>query len=160
MPQNNAIGDRGESIFNTRVTQDNLFKVYFMGEKAPIVDFLLEILDDATPYYFMVQVKGTTQGYQVDGNLQASVEESKMIKLLERKMPTYVAGVDVNDEIVYLCPAFDINTRYPSIPTNHYLKLSDKPGSRATLDLLKQDVINFWDNSNMSNFKSSYVSLL
>lgn len=82
MPQNNAIGDRGESIFNTRVTQDNLFKVYFMGEKAPIVDFLLEILDDATPYYSMVQVKGTTLGYLAGGNLQASVEEAKMIKLL------------------------------------------------------------------------------
>lgn len=32
MAQQNAIGNRGETIFSTRITQDNLFKVYFLGE--------------------------------------------------------------------------------------------------------------------------------
>lgn len=160
MAQQNAIGDRGESIFNTRITQDNLFKVYFLGEKAPIVDFLLEILDPATPYYFLVQVKGTTLGYQAGGNLKACVEEDKMIKLLQRELPTYVAGVDVDREIVYLCPAFDPTTRYPSIPVTHSLQLVNKVASRAILDLLKQDVINYWANSGMSNYKATYHSIL
>lgn len=160
MANQNAIGDRGESIFMTRITQWNYFKVYFLGEKAPIVDFLLEILDIATPYYFLVQVKGTTLGYQQGGNLKANVDNDKMIKLLNRTLPTYVAGVDVNDEKVYLCPAFEPALRYPSIPTRHKLEFADSNASRATLNLIKEDVINFWQHSNMGQYKSQYHSLL
>ena len=60
MADKNAQGERGESIFKTRITQGDLFAIYFLGEKAPIVDFLLEINDKDTPYPFMVQVKSTT----------------------------------------------------------------------------------------------------
>lgn len=53
----NAIGDRGESIFMSRITEGFLFRVYFLGEKAPIGDFILEINDESTPYECMIQVK-------------------------------------------------------------------------------------------------------
>lgn len=49
MPTQNAIGDRGESIFTTRISEFYQFKVYFLGEKAPIVDFLLEVEDTDKP---------------------------------------------------------------------------------------------------------------
>lgn len=131
-----------------------------MGEKAPIVDFLLEILDENTPYYFMVQVKSTTQGYQKNGDLKASVDENKMKKLLERHMPTYVAGVDVNKEKVYLCPAFDPNTKYSSIPTTHCLSLSAKKNSQKLLNQLKDDVINFWNTVKVLDSKTKFKSSL
>ena len=67
MPDRNAVGDRGESIFHSRITEHYMFNVYFLGEKAPIVDFLLEIRDEKKPYYCIVQVKSTEQGYDAMG---------------------------------------------------------------------------------------------
>jgi len=160
MANTNAIGDRGESIFNTRITQGNVFKVYFLGEKAPFVDFLLEILDPNNRYYFLVQVKGTSQGYNRNGYLKAHVENSKLLELTKRDLPTYIAGVDIDNEIVYLCPAFGRTVTFSSIPTTHFLKLSDKATSLQTINLLKQDVITYWQNSNSSTYKSAYQSLL
>ena len=160
MSTQNAIGDRGESIFTTRITQYNLFKVYFLGEKAPIVDFLLEILDEQHPYYFMVQVKSTELGYNKDGKLKAVVPNDKYVKLVERLVPTYVAGVDVSTETVYLCPAFDVGTKYTTIPVTHLLSLSQKKKSKASLNLLKQDVINYYKSSGLGQYKAQYKSLL
>ena len=36
----NIVGDRGENIFRTRITQYGLFSAYFLGEKTPIEDIL------------------------------------------------------------------------------------------------------------------------
>ena len=63
MAAQNDIGEFGEAIFKARLTQDYNFKVYFMGDKAVAVDFLVEINDTATPYQFLVQVKSTINGY-------------------------------------------------------------------------------------------------
>ena len=39
MADQNSIGVRGEHIFATRITQGNIFNVYFLGDKAPVVDY-------------------------------------------------------------------------------------------------------------------------
>lgn len=161
MPTNNAIGDNGEAIFCGRITQDFIFKVYFLGEKAPIVDFMLEILDSGNHSYFcLVQVKSTTHGYQVGGNLKASITEDDLNKLIERPLPTYVAGVDIINEAVYLCPAFDSKVKYPSIPVTHKLTLLNKVASKLELLKLKEDIMNYWDNSGSDSYKTNYKSLL
>ena len=160
MTSSNAIGDRGESIFTTRITQENLFRVYFLGEKAPIVDFLLEILDEKNPYYFMVQVKSTEKGYNKKGRLKASVPIKKLNKLIDKALPTYIAGVDLNSEIVYVCPAFDKNIKYTTIATNHLLYFNNKEETMKTLSLLKQDVIHYYKSYNIAEFKETYKSLL
>ena len=119
----NLIGDRGESIFNTRITEHEMFNVYFLSAKAPIVDFLIEIADEATPFQCLVQVKSTSQGYlKRNGKLRAKVPVDKMQKLINRPLPTYVAGVDLKNEKVYICPAFnDANAYTSSIPITHIL---------------------------------------
>ena len=161
MPTQNAIGDNGEAIFSGRITQDSVFKVYFLGEKAPYVDFMLEVLDQVDHSYFcLVQVKSTTLGYSDGGNLRASISDHDLEELIKRPLPTYLAGVDINSEAVYICPAFDINIKYPSIPTKHKLELINKPGSKAELLLLKEDIIKYWNNSGSEIYKTNYQSIL
>ena len=160
MVDRNAIGDRGETIFNTRITEGNMFKVYFLGEKAPIVDFLLEILDEDKPYYFMVQVKSTEQGLDRKGFLKAKVPQDKLKKLVRRLVPTYVSGVDIKTETVYLCSAFDEEADYSKIPTTHLLNFSQKQITKHNLALLKQDVINFYQYCTLKTYKSNFQSLL
>ena len=100
----NIVGDRGENIFRIRITQYGLFSAYFLGEKAPIEDILLEINDDKTPYSCLIQVKTTEQGYNKKKNLKVKVTKKKFEALLKRPLPTYVAGVDLNKEVVFITP--------------------------------------------------------
>jgi len=155
----NAIGDRGESIFTSRITEGFLFRVYFLGEKAPIGDFILEINDESTPYECMIQVKSTRTGYNASGNLKAKVSKGKLTKLTNRPLPTYVAGVDEIDEKVYICPAFNANSAISSIPTNHILEKGN-PVSLITLRVLKEDIVNYWQSINIQNHKTNYNSIL
>lgn len=158
----NLIGDRGESIFNTRITEHEMFNVYFLSAKAPIVDFLIEIADEATPFQCLVQVKSTSQGYlKRNGKLRAKVPADKMQKLINRPLPTYVAGVDLKNERVYICPAFnDANAYTSSIPITHILDKQNAVATQQTLDMLKQDIIEYWNNANMNLYKTSFRSRL
>lgn len=158
----NLIGDRGESIFNTRITEHEMFNVYFLSAKAPIVDFLIEIADEATPFQCLVQVKSTSQGYlKRNGKLKAKVPADKMQKLINRPLPTYVAGVDLKNERVYICPAFnDANAYTSSIPITHILDKQNAVATQQTLDMLKQDIIEYWNNANVNLYKTSFRSRL
>lgn len=158
----NLIGDRGESIFNTRITEHEMFNVYFLSAKAPIVDFLVEIADEATPFQCLVQVKSTSLGYlKQNGKLRAKVPADKMQKLINRPLPTYVAGVDLKNERVYICPAFnDANAYTSSIPITHILDKQNAVATQQTLDMLKQDIIEYWNNADMNLYKTSFRSRL
>lgn len=160
MADQNSIGLRGESIFTTRITQGNIFNVYFLGDKAPIVDFLVEINDSKTPYAFMVQVKSTIRGYNKVGNLKVGVVKDKYKALLKRPLPTYIAGVDVNTETVFICSAFYDKSYIRSLPTKNKLKFTSPATTAKVLDLLKQDVIKYWQNSKMTNQKKKFKSSL
>ena len=160
MADQNAIGVRGESIFMTRITQGNIFNVYFLGDKAPIVDFLVEINDPKTPFAFMVQVKSTIKGYNKDGNLKVRVTKEKYKALMQRPLHTYIAGVDIQQETVYICSAFSDKTFLKSLPSKNKLKFTSKVTTMKVLDLLKKDVISFWQNSKTASYKKKFKSSL
>lgn len=160
MSLTNDIGERGENLFAVRITQDFIFIPCFLGAKWPAGDFYLEINDEQNPYPFLVQTKTTTQGYNKgDGNLKAPVPTQKLGNLINRPLPTYIAGVDEIDEKVYICPAFDPTITYPSIPTSSFvLDINNKTLSRTNLQRLRDEIIDFWNNSNMINYKKQYNS--
>lgn len=160
MPSTNDIGNRGENIFNVRITQDFLFRPSFLGEKWPAGDHYIEINDDLKPYPFIVQTKTTTTGYLQNGNLKAKVPNNKLTKLMNIPIPTFVAGVDEDKEMVFLCPSYH-NVTFPSIPTNKIiLDVSNKPQSLVNLQKLKDDIINYWENSGIINYKQNYISTI
>lgn len=156
----NHIGLRGESIFMTRTTEFDLIEGFFLGDKTPIVDFYMDIVDGDESYQFLVQVKSTTLGYDCSGNLRVSVPEKKYRKLQKKKLPTYVAGVDVNNEVVYICSAFQEDKDMSSMPVKHCLKKSRPVRSRKTLELLRKDVIRFWGGKVTPDYKNKFKSCL
>jgi hypothetical protein len=56
----NEIGDAGENLAMLRLEKHGIFRAYFLGAKAPIVDLLIEITDEKTPYQALIQVKSTS----------------------------------------------------------------------------------------------------
>lgn len=151
----NVVGGAGENLTALRLEKDGYFKVYFLGEKAPIEDFLLEIRDEEHPYHCLLQVKSTNMEvrYLKNGNIITPVPIDKLKKLLHRPLPTYVVGSDVTDEVVFIAPAYKEGVKYPSIPTTIKLDNNDKALRIANLEKLRDDIIRYWEESNIFDFK-------
>lgn len=159
----NSIGSRGENITATRLTEFHIFRECFLGEKYPAADFLFDIVDNKTPYPFLVQVKSTHQRSKYTDDKKAiktPIPKSKLGKLIDRPLPTYVAGVDEDKEIVYLVSAFDRNANYTSsIPTKIKFKKGNKRNKKY-LERLKDDVIKYWEgiNADVKSYKDTFKS--
>jgi len=151
----NVVGGAGENLTALRLEKDGYFKVYFLGEKAPIEDFLIEILDEAHPYHCLLQVKSTgmDERYLKNGNIMTPVPKEKLQKLVHRPLPTYVVGADVEDEVVFIAPATNENKEYPSIPTGFRLDNKDKAIRIANLEKLRDDIIRYWEESDIFDYK-------
>lgn len=124
----NSIGEIGEMIVSIRLMEYGLMAVYLLGGKVPAFDILAELIPqnkNEKPYQFLVQVKSTldTNPYvKKNGNIRTPVPDKKLKNLIRRPLPTYVAGVDLNTNDVYLVPAFDRNKSY-KIPFPQILNL-------------------------------------
>ncbi len=159
----NEIGGRGENLFCLRITTGDIFRCYFLGDKAPVVDFLLEIADENHPYQCLFQVKSTEKENRYDKyhkSISTPVDPEKLIKLMARPLPTYVAGVDVLNEVIYIAPAFDSKIKYTTIPTKIKLAHNEKRETIKNLNLLKEDIIKYWISMDMSIIPISNVHLL
>lgn len=156
----NNVGESGEKLVAYILCYFPFFRVYFLDGKAPIEDFLGEINNESTPYPFFVQVKSTTEGTNGVGNLNTQLEDSRRLALINRPIPTYLAGVDLNKLEVYFCPVFDVNVKYGVIPAKHVVKVTDLTNWAKEMSALKQDVINYWQLSGAVNFKPTYKSNL
>ena len=163
----NIIGDRGEMIVSTRLMENNLFQVFLLGGKVPSFDLLVEMIPQNTnekPYQFLVQVKTTsmTNCFTLKHRLKTPVPHEKLDALIDRPLPSYAAGVDLNTEDVYLVPCFDTNSGYSgSIPTSNRLVNKPKtPNNLALLQRLKSDIIDYWHGLNIDTYKPQFNSTL
>ena len=163
----NVIGDRGEMIVSTRLMEYNFFQVFLLGGKVPSFDLLVEMIPqnaNEKPYQFLVQVKTTsmTNCFTLKHRLKTPVPHEKLDALIDRPLPSYAAGVDLNTEDVYLVPCFDTNSGYSgSIPTNNRLVNKPKtPNNLALLQRLKSDIINYWHGLNIDTYKPQFNSTL
>ena len=78
---------------------------------------------------------------------------------MNRPLPTYIAGIDESLEKVFIRPAFDPNVSYPSIPTSTFvLDPANMPLSLTNLQRLRNEIIDFWNHSNVIRYKSLYNS--
>lgn len=155
----NFIGGRGEAIAMVRMTEGNIFRMYFLGEKAKTIDYIIEIVDERFPFFALIQVKSTEKGLDLNGNLLIRVPSSKLDLLLAKPYPTYLVGVDEPQEIVYFALVFTTShCRYSAnMPLTYQLQFGNMTNI-ANLNKLKEDIINF--SKQFVNHKNSYKSLL
>ena len=164
----NVIGDIGEMEVSTRLMETGLFIVFLLGGKVPVFDLLVEIVPDANaqekPYQFLVQVKSTQEANPYTKRthrLKTPVPNDKLNALIDRPLPSYVAGVDINTSDVYLVPAFDRGAGYGgSIPDTFRLIKGNKAVNTALLQRLKNDVIAYWHGLKIDVYKPSFNSAL
>lgn len=164
----NAIGDIGEMTVSIRLMEFGLINVVLLGGKMPAFDLFAELIpqnDQEKPYQFLIQVKSTNGAHpytKKERKLKTPVPDKKLQALIDRPLPTYVAGVDLNTSDVYLVPAFDRTQSYRnSIPTG--FKLIGKPKEAANermLNRLKDDSTLYWQDLNIDNYKTNYNSTI
>ena len=164
----NVIGDIGEMTVSIRLMESGLINVFLLGGKVPAFDLLAELIPQNAqekPYQFLIQVKSTNDAHPYtinDRRLKTPVPDNKYQALIDRPLPTYVAGVDLNTSDVYLVPAFDRTKSYrSSIPSG--FKLIGKPkeaSNKRKLQRLKDDIVQYWQHLNIDNYKPNYASLI
>jgi len=141
----NELGQRGEALFYVLITKSHgrekpIFRPQFLGDKWPIVDFIVELVDagSITPYFF-VQVKATRNGFtKRDNRLKIPIYSDDMRKLALYPAPTYIVGIDEIKEEGY---ALSANGEWlqgmSSLPTTF-------PLNKTNQELLWKEVKNYW----------------
>src|ERR1022692_2194718 len=141
------IGERGQWLFCLLMTdlcgRDSPdFRPRFLGDKFPTFDYLVELVDHPT-YYFFVQVKATTQGYTKDPvRLKVQVSADDIIRMVSCPAPTYVAGIDGEAGLGYLLSVNEARGHVASLITQF-------PINCGNLELLRDEVFAYWSSRNM-----------
>lgn len=157
----NIIGSRGEMISTAILMTNEIFYAELIGGKAPSFDIYVEIHDADKPYPFLIQIKTTTQSDMYNSSsIKTPVDDPKLQSLVRRPIPTYVGGLDMNNNILYLASAFSGKEHYSSIPLNHKLELFNPQAAVVELQILREDVIRFYDSNNIPNQKINFKSSL
>jgi len=146
----NEIGELGEGIFNVAISRDLIFRPRHLGEKWPSSDFYVELVGLKEHFFFIVQVKSTTLGLDKKGNLKVKANKKKLHDLNAYYCPTFLAGVDINTEEVYLI-AINKNKRkdISNLPTKFKL-------DKVNRKLLYDDVKKFWENTDIKAYKNAF----
>jgi hypothetical protein len=153
------IGERGEWIFSTLMTKYHpgrgfLFRPNFLGEKWPHTDFIVTLLgaDPAIAPFFFVQVKATTDGYaQRRNRLKTRLRAAGAYGLASYPAPTYLAGIDVIQELGYIVSANEgrstaLSGLSTAFPINDLTRLT-----------LWDEVNNFWRTHRPPRLSSALI---
>ena len=149
------IGDRGQWSFTILITdlcgRDNpFFRPRFLGDKYPTFDYIVEVVDQPT-YFFFVQVKSTTLGYTSEGNrLRVHVTQEDIDRMVGYPAPTYVVGIDATtDRLGFLLSVNEPRGHVASLTTRFRIDCS-------VLEQLRDEIINFWSSRNMTLIGSHF----
>lgn len=156
----NVIGSSGENIAKAILEYFPIFKVVFLGEKFPIVDFYVEIDEDNKSYPFLVQVKATTSDLTKRKYLRVSVPKVKYGSLHKKPIPTYVGGVHIDSSTLYITPTITGKEKLSSIAPKCILSLNNQEKTLESVTRIKHDVIAYWDCLNAFEKKMEYNSVI
>jgi hypothetical protein len=153
MTDKNALGDRGEAIFQLALTElvgpnkSPYFRAKQLGEKWPVTDFFCQI-EGKPGYGFLVQAKATLNDIGKSTLPISTISQQKIEKLCKSPMPSYLVAVHEPSQQVYIGVPNSIRS-ISSVPITYLLHQT------ATLDLLKQEVEQYWNAQPIQPFDSS-----
>lgn len=110
----NSVGGFGENLAAVHLSrpvranyQRPLFRPAHLGEKYPVVDFIVDVLDPSENSigFFFVQVKSTSKAKAKSRTLALDIELEKFNKLAGIPVPTFLIGVDTQTEHAFLIAA-------------------------------------------------------
>ena len=143
------IGERGQWLFSLLVTdpcgrEDPFFRPRFLGPQYPTFDYIVEVVDQPS-YFFFVQVKGTTLGYTAqERRLRVQVTQDDIDRMVACPAPAYVVGIDVNAiGVGFLLSVNEPRDNVASLTTRFQIDC-------GALEQLRDEVIAFWSSRNMT----------
>jgi hypothetical protein len=142
------IGDRGQHLLFLLLTDlcgrgVPYFRPRFLGEKFPTFDFIVEVVDHPA-YFFFVQVKATSQGYNKEANrLKVQLGQTDVDRMVACPAPTYLIGIDVNQfGVGYLLSINEPRANVVSLTTKFKIDC-------LVLKNLQDEVIEYWKSRDM-----------
>ena len=108
------IGSQGEMFVSAMLQTGELFRTYLLGNCVEAFDIYVEVNDKTYPFPFLVQVKTTdlNNRYNIHG-ICTPVSDEKLKWLVDRPIPTYVAGFDLRELKMYLAPSHSGSEYHP-----------------------------------------------
>lgn len=146
----NFRGSRGEAIFQTRIMDFcgnplPFFDAHFMGDKFPIFDHIVNVVENAgVTAFFFAQVKTSHGKYETrkDGKqyLCVAISKDELNAIVAYPGPAYLIGIDDTAERAYIT-AVDkpVTHGFAAMPTDYELDCS-------TLHKLRDEVKLYWKN--------------
>ena len=156
------IGERGENLITMLLTQKTsegyLFRAAFLGDKWPTVDIYAEVIGETPRMFCFFQIKTTTLGYSKKQNqLKVQVSRKDLTELGNYCAPTYLIGVDLNEEEILASSVYvqNIKGSYEQglSAMNTSFILND-----ARLIALKNEVVKFWQSTDLITYKLTHKS--
>jgi hypothetical protein len=143
------IGERGQWLFSLLMTDlcgrvDPFFRTRFLGGNYPTFDYIVEVVDRPS-YFFFVQVKGTTLGYTAKENrLRVQVTQDDIDRMVACPAPTYLVGIDVNAiGVGFLLSVNEPCDNVASLTTQYRIDC-------GVLEQLRDEIIEFWSSRDMT----------
>jgi hypothetical protein len=154
----NRLGKRGENMFATLIMEpfdqaEPWFDPVYLGDKFPVLDYYVELVNAGSRYYFFVQVKGTRQGYETansETRLKVQLRERNVAELAAFPAPTYVVAID---QVKWRAFILSVNRMGPGLrtfPTRF-------PLNKKNLQRLWHEVKIFWEKRDMVLSNSYFV---
>jgi hypothetical protein len=158
MAAQDDIGSRGEALFVAQILNFcgrplPYFRPRFLGEKAPALDYLVELVDpgDRTLFFF-AQVKATRRGLtKKDRRLRVEMSAADVRRATLVPAPTYLIGIDERAEAGYILPLLHgMKRAITSMPTAYPLDCTNLP-------CLYAEVEQFWSSRDMAQTTSVFA---
>lgn len=162
MPAKDDIGNRGEAIFELRITDplgpsgDPLFRPYHLGEKFPALDYLVELVGLPTGRvgYFFAQVKSTRKGFtrRTPVRLPVKITQRDIDRMLTYPGPTYIIGIDERPGYER---AYIVSVNRPGMRRIQGLEPAF-PLDAANMNALWKEVEGYWSDRDMVMARSLF----
>lgn len=148
----NDQGDLGETIFNLALSRYTLFRPRHLGEKWPTSDFFVELNGLDEKLFFIAQIKSSSTGINTKKRLRITAPKDKLNMLSKYYAPTFLAGIDIKKEKVYLTPITKEVTKGISSLTTTFVV--NKTNSKK----LHAEVKRFWKKSGLLDYKRKFIN--